>query len=137
MKSKERIPFPSLRERRCFEPVGNGKGFHSFITISIKSKKEKIVMNELRDAYVERLRTKMAEWNVKIDKFQEKADQAEGETKIQYQKHIEELRAKYAQAEEKIEALLNSAENAWEGFKAAVESSYEALTEAVQRQFPD
>jgi len=94
-------------------------------------------MNELRDAYVERLRTKMAEWNVKIDKFQEKADQAEGETKIQYQKHIEELRAKYAQAEEKIENLLNSAENAWEGFKAAVESSYEGLTEAVQRLLPD
>ncbi len=57
--------------------------------------------------------------------------------KIQYQKHIEELRTKCAQAEEKIEALLNSAENSWESFKAAVESSYGALTEAVQRQFPD
>ena len=94
-------------------------------------------MMEHRDAYVKKLRAKMAEWNGKIDTLQEKADQSEGEMKIQYQKHIEELRTKYAQAEEKIEALLNSAENAWEGFKAAVESSYEGLTEAVQRLLPD
>ncbi len=94
-------------------------------------------MMEHRDAYVKKLRTKMAEWNGKIDRLQEKADQAEGEMKNQYQKHIKELRTKYAQAEEKIENLLNSAENAWESFKAAVESSYEALTDAVQKKFPD
>ncbi|MEJ2588290.1 MAG: coiled coil domain-containing protein [Deltaproteobacteria bacterium] len=94
-------------------------------------------MMEHRDAYVKKLRAKMPEWNGKIDTLQKKADQSEGEMKIQYQKHIEELRTKYAQAEEKIEALVNSAETPWQSFKADVESSYEALTEAVQRQFPD
>jgi chromosome segregation ATPase len=100
-------------------------------------KKKEIIMTEHRDEYLETLKAKMAELNGKIDKLQEKADQAGGEMKMQYQKSIEELRTMYAQAEEKIENLPNSPENAGESFMAAVESSYEALTEAVQRLLPE
>lgn len=35
-------------------------------------------MNEHRDAYVEKLKVKMAEWSGKIAKLQEKADKSEG-----------------------------------------------------------
>lgn len=63
--------------------------------------------------------------------------QAEGDIKIQYQNHIEELRKNYAFAQEKTEILVNSSENARESFKADVESAYEALTEAVHRLLPD
>ncbi len=94
-------------------------------------------MTEHRHEYLETLKAKMAELNGKIDKLQEKADQAGGEMKMQYQKNIEELRTMYAQAEEKIENLPNSPENAWDSFMTAVESSYEELTDAVQRLLPE
>ena len=43
-------------------------------------------MTEKRDAYVQKLKAKMDEWNAEIDKLAAKADQADAETKIKYHK---------------------------------------------------
>jgi len=94
-------------------------------------------MAQDREQYLEEMRAKMVALKDKIDRFQEKADQAEGEMKIQYQNHIKELRSKYALVEEKIADLDHSSEESWEHFGATVESPYEALTEAVHRLLPD
>jgi uncharacterized coiled-coil DUF342 family protein len=93
-------------------------------------------MTENKEQYLEEMRTKMVALKDKIDRIQEKADQSEGEIKIQYQKHIKELRSKYALVEEKIADLDKSSEESWEQFGATVESPFEALTEAVHRLLP-
>ena len=94
-------------------------------------------MTQKKEQYLEEMRTKMAVLKDKIDRFQQKADQAAGEMKIQYQKHIKELRSKYALVEEKIADLDKTSEESWEHLGATVEGPYEALTEAVQRLLPD
>ena len=95
-------------------------------------------MTQDREQRLEEMRIKMAVLKSKIDRFQEKADQAEGETKIQCQNHIEDLCSKYALVEEKIADLdKSSEENWWENFGATVEGPYNALTEAVHKLLPD
>jgi len=84
-------------------------------------------MNEKRDAYAQKLKAKMDEWNAEIDKLAAKADQAEADVKIEYQKQIEDLRAKRKDVEDKIAELQQAAESAWEDLKQGLENSWEIL----------
>lgn len=95
-------------------------------------------MTQNKEQHLEEMKARMAVLREKIDRFQETAQQAEGEKKIQCQMHIEELCSKYAIVEEKIADLDKSPEESWwENFGATVEGPYNALTEAVQRLLPD
>jgi hypothetical protein len=68
-------------------------------------KKEETVMNQARDAYVQKLKAQIDEWNAEIDKLAAKADWAEVETKTRYHRHMEELQAKRKEVEGKIAAV--------------------------------
>ena len=83
-------------------------------------------MSETRDAYVQKLKAKIDEWNADIDKLTAKAEQAEADAKIIYQQQLEELRTKRQDLEGKIEELQSAGESAWEELKQGVESSWES-----------
>ncbi|MFO7459256.1 MAG: hypothetical protein R6X07_01420 [Desulfatiglandales bacterium] len=84
-------------------------------------------MTEKRDAYVQKLKAKMAEWNAEIDKLHAKADLAKAEAKIEYHEQIEDLRAKRKEVEDKIAELQQAGEGAWEDLKQGLENSWEIL----------
>ena len=90
-------------------------------------------MTEKRDAYVQKLKAKMDEWNVEIDKLQAKADQAEAEAKIEYHEQIEDLRAKRKEVEAKIAEVQQAGEGAWEDLKQGLENSWEILKGAFAK----
>jgi len=80
-----------------------------------------------RDAYVQKLKAKLDEWNATIDKLQAKADQTEAESKIKYEKQLADLRAKRKEVDEKILELEQAGESAWEGLKQGLENSWDIL----------
>jgi len=90
-------------------------------------------MTEKRDAYVQKMKAKLDEWNAEIDKLQAKADQAKAASKIQYQKQITELREKRKEIEDKIAALQEAGESAWEDLKQGLENSWEILKTSFTR----
>lgn len=90
-------------------------------------------MSETRDAYVQKLKAKIDEWNADIDKLTAKADQAEADAKIKYHQELEALRAKRQDLEEKIANLQNAGESAWEELKQGVESSWEVWKASFSR----
>jgi peptidoglycan hydrolase CwlO-like protein len=90
-------------------------------------------MTEKRDAYVQKLKAKMDEWNAEIDKLQAKADQAEAEAKIEYQEQIDDLKAKRKEMELKIAELQQAGEGAWEDLKQGLENSWEILKGAFAK----
>ncbi len=56
-------------------------------------------MSEKRDAYVEKLKTKLDLWNKEIDRFQATADGAKTGAKVKYVKHLTELKVKRREVE--------------------------------------
>ena len=84
-------------------------------------------MTEKRDAYVQKLKAKMDEWNAEIDKLAAKADQADAEAKIEYHKQLEDLRAKRKDLEDKIAELQQAGDGAWEDLKQGLENSWDIL----------
>lgn len=90
-------------------------------------------MNEKRDAYVQRLKAKMDEWNAEIAKLSAKVDQAKAESKIKYYDQLEDLRAKRRDIQDKIAGIEQAGEGAWEGLKQGLENSWEAFKTSMTK----
>ncbi len=90
-------------------------------------------MDSKKDAYVQKLKAKIDEWNADLDKLAAKADQAEGETKIKYQQQIEDLKNKREELEDRVTSLKDSSESAWEDLKEGVEKSWETWKDSFSK----
>ncbi|MCF8129709.1 MAG: hypothetical protein K9N10_14465 [Deltaproteobacteria bacterium] len=84
-----------------------------------------------KDAYVKKLHAKLDEWNAQIDKMKAKADQAEADSRIEYNKRIAELQEKRNETKEKLETLREAGEGAWEDLKSGVQLAVESMEEAL------
>lgn len=87
--------------------------------------RNKVKMNAKRDAYVEKLKTQLDEWNADMDRLAAKAAQAEAATKIEYQNQLDDLRVKRDDVRDKLSAVEQSGEGAWEDLKVGLENSWE------------
>lgn len=84
-----------------------------------------------RNDYVRKMHAKLDVWNAEIDALAAKADQAAAETRAEYHKRIEALRAQRDDARKKMEHLQSAGESAWQDMKAGVEMAWGALGEAI------
>lgn len=89
-------------------------------------------MTEKRDAYVEKMKIKLDEWNTKIDALQAKADQVKPDMKAEYQSQLQNLKEKRDKAQEKLKELRETSKSAWEDLKAGAECAWEDLAKAVK-----
>lgn len=85
-----------------------------------------------KEAYQEKLQSKLDEWGAQIDKLKAKADQADADAKLEYHKQIDSLRSKKEKASEKLNELKQAGEDAWEDMKAGIESAWDSLGDAVE-----
>ncbi len=81
-------------------------------------------MSENREAYIQKLKAKIDEWNADIDKLLAKA-----EKEVEYREQIETLRAKRSELESKLEQVQQASESTWQDLKKGFETSWEALKE--------
>ena len=84
-------------------------------------------MNEKRDAYVQKLKAQLDEWNADINKLEAKSDKAEAGAKIEYHKQIADLRARLKEVGNKIGELQQTGEEPWEDLKQGLENSWGIL----------
>jgi uncharacterized coiled-coil DUF342 family protein len=88
-------------------------------------------MSERRDAYIQKLRAMLDEWNAEIDRLAAKEDKASPDAKIEYHKKLDELRAKRDDIVARIDEMQKAGEDAWEDLKFDLESSWEFLREGL------
>lgn len=84
-----------------------------------------------RDKYVRKMQAKLEEWNAEIDTLSAKAGEATADAKNAYNKQIDSLKVKQADARQKIEELQQAEESAWEDLKSGIERAWTALGEAI------
>ena len=84
-------------------------------------------MSVKKDAYVDKLKARLDEWNADIEKLVAKAAQAEAEAKIEYQNQLDDLRAKRDDVRDKLLAVQQAGDGAWEDLKEGLENSWEIL----------
>ncbi len=93
-----------------------------------------------RDAYVQKLKAQIDDWNADISKLEAKAGQAAADARIKYEQSLDSLRAERDQVSNKLEQIQESSEDAWEGFQDSAEDLWErskAAFAAAKAEFKD
>jgi uncharacterized coiled-coil DUF342 family protein len=85
-----------------------------------------------KDAYKQKLQAQLSEWNAEIEKLRAKADNAEADARIEYQKQIEELRSMHETASAKLAELKGASDDAWEDLKVGIDRASSSLSEALK-----
>ena len=85
-----------------------------------------------KDAYVQKLHAKIDEWNAEIDKLKAKADQAEAESRLAYQKEIENLQQRRKEVEERLTKVRHAGEGAWQDLKSGAQDAWDTMEEALR-----
>lgn len=85
----------------------------------------------MKDAYQQKLQSQLDEWHAEIDQLKAKANAAEADTKIEYEKEIEELEAMQATANEKLDHLKNASDDAWEDLKAGMDNAWSSIERSL------
>ncbi|MBI1175739.1 MAG: hypothetical protein GC139_10825 [Sideroxydans sp.] len=84
-----------------------------------------------KDEYVRQMHSRLDHLSAEIDVLSARAEQMAAESKSEYHRQIEVLRAKRDDARQHLDKLQKSGESAWEDMKAGLELAWEAIGEAV------
>ena len=87
----------------------------------------------LREDYQALIEKQLNEWKAQTERFKAGAEQIEAHAKVQYEKHLEALRATQAQAWDNFYKLKGANESAWEQLKAHMEKVGGEVKSAVER----
>jgi len=84
-----------------------------------------------KQAYEKKLEARLDEWKAEIDKLKAKAAGAEADAQLQYEKEIDNLQKRQAEARQKLEELRKAGDDAWEDMKAGIENAWSELQDAM------
>lgn len=87
---------------------------------------------ETKQAYEKKYQAQLDEWRAEIDKLRAKAEQADADTRIKYQKQIEELRAMQDDGVAKLEELRRAGNDAWLDLKIGMDSAWDSFNTALK-----
>jgi hypothetical protein len=77
----------------------------------------------LREDYQALMEKQLNDWKAQTERFKADAEQMQAQAKLQYEKHLESLRATQAEAWENFNKLKTANEGAWTEFKAHMEKA--------------
>jgi hypothetical protein len=86
----------------------------------------------LREDYQALMEKQLNEWKAQTERFKADAEQIQAHAKLQYEKHLETLRAAQANAWENFNKLKGANEGAWTEFKAHMEKAGGEVKAAVE-----
>ena len=90
-------------------------------------------MIDKRTLYAEKLKRNVDKWNVEINDFEARVDQAKTEVQVEYRKHVQELKAQHRDLEAKMVDLQKTGKEAWADMKTGVDLARRALGESIEK----
>lgn len=85
-----------------------------------------------RDAYVEKMKAKIDEWNADIEKMEAKARGAEADAKIKYSEQLTAMRQHRDEARARMRELQVASEDAWERIRDGMESAWASMSKGFR-----
>lgn len=85
-----------------------------------------------KQAYKQKLDAQMNEWRAEIDKLRAKFNKADADTKIETEKEIGQLEARFEAAKAKMRELSDAGDEAWESLRKGIDSSFDSMKSAFQ-----
>ena len=86
-----------------------------------------------RDAYVEKLKAQLDEWDDELDRLDAKAFEAEANEKIKYEEMIKKICHEHEEAQQMLSEIRETSEDAWEELKEGTENVWNSLKESLRK----
>lgn len=86
-----------------------------------------------RNEMVERLKTKLDEWNTDLAQWEAKARTTKTDLRIEYEMRLEDLRKQREEATERLAQLQGSASEAWQDLAAGAEDAWSRMQDAFEK----
>jgi hypothetical protein len=86
-----------------------------------------------RREYIEKLKTKLDEWDADIDELEANALKTKADLKYELEDQIASLKIKRDIARAKLLELMDSGEDAWQDIKDGVDEAWNSLKLAIEK----
>jgi len=86
-----------------------------------------------RDEYVQKLKSQIDHWNAETAQWQEKMKHAQAGMKVEYERQLEQFRARRDEAMVELRRLQNASTDAWTEMMRGVDASMKSMQEAFER----
>ncbi len=86
-----------------------------------------------RDAYVEKLKARLDEWNAEMSRLEAKAREARADAKIDYQRALADMAQQRERLREQLDDMRSSGEAAWQELRRGAESAMDEMTRAWEK----
>ncbi len=88
---------------------------------------------EDKELYREKFEAKLREIKARIELLEAKAAQVKAESKLEYQRHLDELRRKRDALRSRLDEFKTSGGEAWKDIRAGMEKAADDLKQAVDK----
>jgi len=85
-----------------------------------------------RDAYVEKMKAKLDEWNAEVSKLEARSRGAQADMRQQFEKNLEELRRRRDEAEQQLREMQQASEESWKHFRSGMEKAWDDVNKAFR-----
>lgn len=86
-----------------------------------------------REEFIERMKSRLDKWNEEIANLEEKAKEASGEAREEYNRRIEEMKQKRDEVDNRLGEIRSASADAWETFRQGTEDSMETLKSTIRK----
>ena len=85
-----------------------------------------------RESYLAKLADQLNTWHKKLDELKVKAAASAGNMKTDYEKKVDELRAKRKEVEEYLHKMKTASEDSWKELKKGAKKSLKSMIKAFK-----
>ena len=86
-----------------------------------------------RDEYVDKLKAQLDQWNTEVAKWEAKAQKAQANARIEYDKHLKEVRRQRDQALEQMKKVQAATGDAWVDLVRGADEAWAKMREALEK----
>lgn len=86
-----------------------------------------------RDEYIQKLKSQIDQWNAEAAHWEEKAKKAQAGMKAQYDRQLEQFRAKSKDAMAELRRVQSASTDAWTEMMRGADSAVKSMQEAFER----
>lgn len=86
-----------------------------------------------RDEYIQKLKSQIDQWNAEAAHWEEKAKKAQAGMKAEYDRQLEQFRAKSKDAAAELRRVQSASTDAWTEMMRGADSAVKSMQEAFER----